>query len=172
MLILKYIKYRVLDIISYIQYDIPRGIKNLIRWFPLIWSDRDFDYHFLLSLLKQKITFLKDNFKGEKYRNENLIKDLMVAENLIKRIIEDKYEGFLLDKHSEKYGDMEFLFEDIPNSTNKLMVTDYTKPLSEVEKKEAKKERGEIYKYSTKQKNNDVDYLFKHISKNILNWWS
>ena len=32
-----------------------RKIKNLIRWAPIIWKDRDWDYYFIYEILKQKL---------------------------------------------------------------------------------------------------------------------
>jgi hypothetical protein len=34
-----------------------QGIKNLIKWFPYIWKDRDYDYTYTLELLKRKLLF-------------------------------------------------------------------------------------------------------------------
>lgn len=34
-----------------------RGVKNLIRWFPTIWNDRDYDYYYTIELLKKKLLF-------------------------------------------------------------------------------------------------------------------
>lgn len=33
------------------------GVRNLIRWFPYIWKDRDWDYTYTLELLKRKLIF-------------------------------------------------------------------------------------------------------------------
>ena len=32
-----------------------RQIRNLIRWTPIIWNDRDWDYYFIYEILKQKL---------------------------------------------------------------------------------------------------------------------
>lgn len=32
-----------------------RQIRNLIRWAPIIWNDRDWDYYFIYEILKQKL---------------------------------------------------------------------------------------------------------------------
>jgi hypothetical protein len=33
------------------------GIKNLVRWFPIIWKDRDWDQDFIYNLLAKKLEF-------------------------------------------------------------------------------------------------------------------
>jgi len=32
-----------------------KRIHNLIRWTPIIWNDRDWDYYFIYEILKQKL---------------------------------------------------------------------------------------------------------------------
>jgi len=32
-----------------------RQIRNVIRWIPIIWRDRDWDYYFIYEILKQKL---------------------------------------------------------------------------------------------------------------------
>lgn len=33
-----------------------QGIKNLIKWFPVIWNDRDWDHMYLLKMLEFKFS--------------------------------------------------------------------------------------------------------------------
>lgn len=39
----------------YYHLDFIRGIKNLWKWFPTIWKDRDWDDHFIYEILRVKI---------------------------------------------------------------------------------------------------------------------
>ncbi len=34
-----------------------QGIRNLIKWFPIIWKDRDSDYTFIMEIMKKKLIF-------------------------------------------------------------------------------------------------------------------
>ena len=34
---------------------IIRQIRKLVRWIPIIWRDRDWDYYFIYEILKQKL---------------------------------------------------------------------------------------------------------------------
>ena len=34
---------------------IVRQIRKLLRWIPIIWKDRDWDYYFIYEILKQKL---------------------------------------------------------------------------------------------------------------------
>ncbi len=35
--------------------EIAQGFKNLWKWLPIIWKDRDWDNHFIFEVLKFKI---------------------------------------------------------------------------------------------------------------------
>lgn len=39
----------------YPYYDFKQGIKNLIKWFPVIWKDRNWDHDFIFGILKFKL---------------------------------------------------------------------------------------------------------------------
>ena len=41
----------------YMHNDFARGVKNLWRWFPTIWKDRDWDGHYIYELLRTKLEF-------------------------------------------------------------------------------------------------------------------
>lgn len=69
------------------------GIRNLIKWFPIIWKDRDFDYVFLLLVLQKKLEFMRKSFAKYDYlRCKKTIHRMRVCELLLDRIIhEDRY---------------------------------------------------------------------------------
>jgi hypothetical protein len=41
----------------YMHRDFAQGVKNLWKWFPTIWKDRDWDEHFIYELLRVKLGF-------------------------------------------------------------------------------------------------------------------
>lgn len=43
-----------------------RGIKNLIRWFPVIWQDRDWDRGYLYILMETKLNQMQKFFDSDK----------------------------------------------------------------------------------------------------------
>lgn len=42
---------------QYMHKNFICGVKNLIRWFPTIWKDRDWDQDFIYNLLAKKLKF-------------------------------------------------------------------------------------------------------------------
>lgn len=41
----------------YMHKDFAQGVKNLWKWFPIIWKDRDWDHDFIYTLLAKKLEF-------------------------------------------------------------------------------------------------------------------
>lgn len=141
------------------------GLMNLKIWFHVIWNDRNWDYVYILKILSFKIKLMRSDF--EKYeRHEPTIKELTLVENLCNKILEDAYEENHLRSHDKKWGELEFNFTDENNFnfTRKNVITEYDK------KQESKEFRLKLKK-SEKNKQSDINFLFKYIAKNIMKWW-
>jgi hypothetical protein len=44
-----------------------KGVKNLVRWFSVIWKDRDWDYYYILEIYKTKLKFQSEHFRKYGY---------------------------------------------------------------------------------------------------------
>ncbi len=44
--------------LKYAPYDLRYGVRNLWRWFPVIWRDRDFDWAYLAELMAKKLRWM------------------------------------------------------------------------------------------------------------------
>ena len=91
---------------DFIFRDIKYGIQNLIKWFPVIWKDRSWDYIYLLDILSFKLSLMK--YAAENYWNtmgaENNAKDMGIAIALIDRISNEYQENIAIEKHERKWG--------------------------------------------------------------------
>ena len=54
----------------YMHNDFARGVKNLWRWFPTIWKDRDWDGHYIYELLRKKIEFQAEYIDSRGFHTE------------------------------------------------------------------------------------------------------
>lgn len=74
-----------------------RKIKNLIRWTPILWQDRDWDYYFIYEILKQKLTFTEQYIrdKGIHLYNTEDANSILKAIDLINKVQTEYY----LDKY-------------------------------------------------------------------------
>lgn len=48
-------RWRIRPKIRGYYFNVYYGIRNLIRWLPIIWCDRDWDHVYLLKILEKKI---------------------------------------------------------------------------------------------------------------------
>ena len=82
---------------------IRRGIRNLWRWFPLIWQDCDWDQDYIYRLLKKKLELMSRTHGVSMGWPEEQEK-MKVCIALIERIQADDYfdMDYVLDKKNPK----------------------------------------------------------------------
>lgn len=96
---------------KYLHRDIAQGIKNLIKWFPMIWKDRDWDSFYIFEILQFK---LKNQAKyiGDNDRHTSAKEDaemMMRCVDLIEKVKTEFYQSEYIDYHEST-----FEFVDIP----------------------------------------------------------
>lgn len=135
------------------------NIKRIIKWLPILWKDRDWDYSFILIILQFKI---RQNRKyiskyGLAANKDKIIKEMKTVENLLERLADcQKYTEKDFRQHYSKWK------RDSSDLVNNLLI-----PPSEQEYKEFKiLIDKEIYMW-----NQDMDYTFKMLKKHLRNWW-
>ena len=71
-----------------------QGLRNIIRWMPTIYKDKDWDHSFITDMLQKKLEFTRqelvnaNRFVGVEAVN----KDITLALNLLERIKHSYYE--------------------------------------------------------------------------------
>jgi hypothetical protein len=171
--------------------NIKYGIKNLWRWFPIIWKDRDWDDHYIFEVLmfklKKQSEYIdsQDMYVNAKYDAERM----MWCVRLIEKIQDEYYAAEYMDYHESRYSWLSV--ENHPN--RKQLITEevsenyneyFAKHKAAVRKVLADK------KYQILELNNDnykqrlainvghynekraQDLLFKLLNRDIRNWWN
>ena len=95
---------------QYIHLEFIRGVKNLWRWFPTIWRDRDWDEHYIYELLLKKIEF-QAQFIGARDIHTDAQRDaerMRLVARLIKLQQDETYGMEYMD-----YSKTNIWFEDI-----------------------------------------------------------
>lgn len=92
---------------KYFDYHaIKYGIKNLIKWFPLIWKDRDFDYRYLYDILYFKLGEMQKFFEfGNTYSVDakQYAEQIKECRRLLKRIMDESTQDENFDFEKCKY---------------------------------------------------------------------
>jgi len=167
-----------------------RAIKNLLRWLPVIWKDRDWDDHFIWEILKTKLKHQseyigsRDIHVGAKYDAERM----MWCVRLIEKIQDEHYAGEYMDYHESRFnwldieGDSEYKQLEI-DEVSENYDEYFAKHKAAVRKVLANKEyqifnlNNDNYKqrlamnvgnYNEKRAQ---DLLFKLLNRGIRGWW-
>lgn len=170
----------------YLHRDIIKGIKNLWRWFPIIWRDRDWDDHYIWILLEKKLTN-QAKYIGDRGYHLNAKRDaerMMTCVRLIKKIREEEYAHEYYD-----YQKSDYHWDDVPErpGNKQLRIEELWENYDEFFKKYPR-----IYKqvkvldepiFNRSEKSGIAlnicwinhrrakDLLFKMLNEHIEGWW-
>ena len=89
----------------YFHKNFIKGVKNLWKWFPTIWKDRDWDSYYIYEILRVKIEnqakYIGDrNFHTEAKRDAER---MLLVTKLIKLQQDDTYGMEYMDYHESEY---------------------------------------------------------------------
>jgi hypothetical protein len=89
------------------------GCKNIIRWAPTLYHDRDWDHSYIFTILQKKIEHQREEIT---YANRHTgvgrdNRDMTIVLNLIERVREEYYATEYLD-----YRETKFRFEDVEDN--------------------------------------------------------
>ena len=157
--------------------------NNLIKWFPVIWNDRDWDGNYILKILQKKIEFQRKELvnANRHTRIESDNRDMTIVLNLLERVREEYYQMECMD-----YWYTDIVFEKISNnSSHKLAdVVDKWEKFDEFLSKYPSsvraviKEHGEqddkkrlclLVSYYNHEKANKL--LFRILEERLAYWW-
>lgn len=161
------------------------GVKNLWRWFWVIWNDRDWDHDFYWKITKKKISQMRNlHVKNMRFVNTPRdIEKMNVVLKLIERVQDDTYRS---EYYDEKYyvnnmriednGNLEF---DVVKDDLHLYIAKYPSAHRKVlnDPKNKSYFNGEETNFkvsmlmSIERHNKAKRILFKLLENNIESWW-
>jgi hypothetical protein len=157
-----------------------RRIKNLYRWFPIIWKDQDWDDHYIFEILKFKLKNQAE-YIGYHDRHMSAKRDaeiMMLCVRLIEKVQDEWYgrEYFNYHESNLKFvnskshpGMYEMEIEEISENFDEYfkkypliyrMVPDLNAPKDRIAFEIAKINEERAHKL-----------LFKILEQNIRRWW-
>jgi len=91
--------------VKYYPSRIKDGVSNLIKWFPIIWRDRDYDSHYLLEIMKFKINQMSKlqeslNLHSDSKRNVEIMNTIL---RLLDKVQEEHYRHEYCDYLETRY---------------------------------------------------------------------
>jgi len=164
----------VFDWIKRIYRDIKTGIGNLIKWFPTIWSDRQWDHTFLFCIMKKKLELMSYFFKNRAYAvdADKEAEKIDFCIHLLARLIKDDYAESLYTKMYEKWGEPEFKFEPWKDNEefHKLLI-EHENVKTEEDQNQLNKEFKICGEHEENMRIQDLYMLFRTMEKNVRCWW-
>ena len=90
------------------------GIRNIIKWIPIIWYDIDFDWDPLAKIMEFKLRNMAESFR---YNNHTVncqdnAKDMLICAELLKRLREDNCDGVDIRTHDIRMREWDKMFGD------------------------------------------------------------
>jgi len=167
--------------IRYYYKNFITGIKNLIRWFPTIWKDRDWDDHYIWQLLIKKLKF-QSRYIGERDFHTRAKRDaevMMTCVRLMEKIKEEYYGMEYMDYHDSDYdwvnSDIEG-YKELKINQKSERFDDYFKKYPLIYKKVLKENPNEnksriAFLMSIEIHKKAKKVLFRLMENNIENWW-
>jgi hypothetical protein len=90
---------------KHLHRDIAQGFRNLRKWLPVIWRDRDWDSHYIYEVLKHKIQKQADYMqRADRYVGiERDVEIMRLVCRLIERQQDETYGAEYIDYHETRY---------------------------------------------------------------------
>lgn len=156
-------------------------VKNLWRWFPVIWKDQDYDNHFIVEILIKKLEHTRDFFLSDKTHIAQAEKVAAEIQEAINRLHQTRdsfefYESPAIELLEQKWGKTTFTsvpysYDDKGNVLSYEMVSKTEKVNTEEEEKQYSKEFRKALKEARKQYLTDKINTYKYVAKKIDSWW-
>ena len=154
--------------------DVADYIARVIEYSPILWRDRDFDYRYILELLKYKLERTRKHITEHQIIQaaDEVGAEIAHAEELLRRILKDDYCTEEQDAHDLKWGeivDLSHPSEDHPGYYEWDMRRENA-TTQELEDQENTEQR-EIYERKELARELDMDELFVYMRKHVERWW-
>lgn len=168
---------------KYLHHNVIQGVRNLIKWFPVVWKDRDWDHSYIYEILKHKLEN-QAHYIAKKDRHTSSKRDaerMLLCARLIDIQQEESYVMEYLDYQEIEWTD-DLRIKIVSNNRE-----DY---LAKYPRQYKRLLNGEINTFGSRTKQELIDnnelasiiisrenqdrsrkLLFKILERNIERWW-
>ena len=158
------------------------GIKNIFRWMPTLYKDKDWDEWYIYSILQKKIEFQR---KEIIYANRHMQvdrdnRDMTIVLNLIERVKEEHYGSEYLDYSESKFrfelieGDRDLysMEEDVISETYDDYLKKYPSSVRKVLKEKPDLNKKDLCFWVAKHNGEKAhDLLHRVLKERMKLWW-
>jgi hypothetical protein len=161
------------------RYQTTEGIRNLIKWFPIVWKDRDFDSSYIMEILlfKMKNTrdllnkTLNENSDDERERSTRLISECI---DLLSKVHND-YVSYIepeMERFEEKWPKIQNELIPVEGRPRMYQMIDVSEKLLTEEQIEDREHALRIhYKIAENNRKRDFENAMAIFVENYDYWW-
>ena len=175
----------------YYHKDFIRGVKNVWKWFPTIWKDRDWDQHYIYEILRVKLENQAYHIGSNDHhtRAKRDAERMLLCARLIQIQKEDLYEMEYADYHETKYDfvptdetkkwytmedtliseNLDEYFEKYPRQYKRVLSGEINRFKREIEDINDKKVIAMEIAHENQERSRKL--LFKILEQHIECWW-
>ena len=158
------------------------GIKNIIRWMPTMYHDRDWDQWHIYNVLQKKIEFQrKELINANRHTDINRDnRDMTIVLNLIERVNESFYGVEYLDYSESKFrfepieGDDEYytMEQDVISENYDEYIKKYQSSVRKVLKEKPDLDKKDLCFWVARHNEERAhDLLHRILKERIRYWW-
>lgn len=145
------------------------GFKNIIKYFKVIWQDRDWDDYYIYKLLEVKFKSMYKFYSSDKAWSEDAPKvaeQIKEALRLLDKFMNYDYLHEALAEFYKKYPDYKWEIKTEPSSYGEgyRKIIDNDTPEQKILLRQCFKKEQEL-------KEHDYDLFFDLLRNNIQSWW-
>jgi len=169
---------------KYIPHNIINGIKNLYKWFPVIWKDKDWDDSFLFEVMKFKISkMIESHGRSMPYVGyERNIEIMNTVVRLIDKVVQHEYLHEYHDYVDNEYNFVKVEGTDYYNMESTNLRDDLDDYFAEFPLVKKLAEQDSVYQKSPDRETLGIvmskirhdkakKLLFDLMNRHIENWW-
>jgi len=172
-------------IITNIKWEIicfKTRIKNLIRWFPIIWKDRDYGDYYILEILKFKLSnqaeYISKSYEHTKaqYDASRIRLCIRLIEKIQSEYYQLEYMNYFKDRFefrdSPDHPDCKVMhITDISNNFEEYVVKHYSTYKRVIKKNHCKNSKSTALKMSYEVHQKAKRILFELLNIHLESWW-
>jgi len=166
----------IIDYFENIYYSIKRfftSIKRSYDFAKIGWSNYDYDYAYLLDLMRFKLERMeKEILNGYAEPDKKTNQSIRICIKLLKKIAHRDYHYFT-ELHYSKWGNPELISSNHSNSEWVYGLTiEHKNAVTDEQKEQQRKEFLEAYQKDAQQEERDIRLLFAIMAKYHRRWWN
>lgn len=135
-------------------------IRRILQWIPILWRDEDWDFDYILRILRYKLsrtreTIISNNIIAEA---DQVAAEIRMAEQILERLEKNDYAEDLYAAIERDFGE---------HDLKRLTRTGVNDENSD----EYRRRIVEASNAAQKARDADLDLLFRHLRERIEFWW-